>query len=122
MLLLLLVIFGILFEVVILIGGVYLVLKLTKSKPQSITPEKIQVNVSGKIITSEVVRDGVKSALQEIENEKEFEKSLRDKMKTSERVYSSSESDVVVRNSGGDLIPFNLSNEEKEVLNMFYND
>jgi hypothetical protein len=29
---------------------------------------------------------------------------------------------VVVRNSGGDLIPFNLSNEEKEVLNMFYND
>ena len=43
MLLTLLVIFGILLEVTVIVGGVYLVLKLTKSKPQS-----IKVNCAGK--------------------------------------------------------------------------
>jgi len=120
MFLVLFVIFGILFEVIIIVGGVYLILKINKTK--NITPEKIQVNVSDKNITSEIVRDGVKSALQEIENEKKLEKTIKNKMKFSERVYSSSENDAVVRNTGGELIPFNLSQKEKELLNMFYND
>ena len=37
-----------------------------------------------------------------------------------ETIYSSNSKDVEVHHSDGDLIPFNLSDGEKELLNMFY--
>ena len=37
-------------------------------------------------------------------------------------IYSSGEKDVKIENSNGDLVPYGMSNHEKELLNMFYND
>jgi len=37
-------------------------------------------------------------------------------------VYVSSENDVFVRKSDGNLVPFGLSDEEKKTLDMFYSD
>jgi len=42
------------------------------------------------------------------------------RMKSPENIYSSNEYGVKVKDSGGELIPFNLSDEEKELLNSFY--
>jgi len=114
----LLIIVGILFELIILVGGIYLTLKYFH-KSLSVF-DKIETKISSKTITSDIICDGVKSALQDITYEQE---KIRDrKIKSPEYIYSTTSQDKPVRNSGGELIPFNLSEKEKELLNMFYND
>lgn len=114
----LLIIAGILLELIVLVGGVYLALRYFRKQPTS--PDKIEVKVSGKNITSEVIRDGVKDAIREIAFEDEQEKLILKKHRSAEHVYSSSPKDEPVRKSGGNLVPFGLTEEEKIVLEMFY--
>lgn len=69
------------------------------------------------------VHDGIKSAIQELEYEKEqkrifFEKSKRSK--NAMGIYSSCESSSPIEHSGGELIPFGLSENEKDILRQFY--
>ena len=116
----LLIIVGILLELIVLVGGVYLTLKYFRKS--SITSDKIEVKISGKNITSEVIRDGVKSALQEMSFEKEQEKIHNKKMNRPEQVYSSVPQDSPVKRSGGNLVPYGLSEEEKTTLEMFYDN
>ena len=115
----LLIIAGILLELIVLVGGVYLCLKYFKKTPD--TPDKIEVKVTNRNITSEVIRDGVKEALREISFEDEQERLLEKKRKTPETVYSSISQEELPINSGGELIPFNLTDRDKELLRMFYN-
>lgn len=116
----LLIVAGILLELIVLVVGVFLGLKYFR-KPVG-TPEKIEVKVSGKNITSEVIREGVKSALQEVEYEKEQEKIIDRKMRRPERAYSSVPQDEPVRRSGGNLVPYGLTEDEKTALEMFYDN
>jgi len=114
----LLIVAGILLELIVLVGGIYLTLKYFHKFPT--ISDKIETGISNKNITSDIIRDGVKSALQEITYEQE---KIRDrKIKSPEYIYSTTPQDEIVRNSGGELIPFNLSEKDKELLNMFYND
>lgn len=118
MILTLLVIFGILLEVIILGVGIYFILKKFPI-PQ---PDKPIIESQNKNITAEMVRDGVKAALQEVDYEKEQEKSFHNhnKIKFSESIYTSHPKDVPVTKSGGNLVPYGLSDEDKVVLEMFY--
>jgi hypothetical protein len=116
----LLIIAGILLELIVLVGGVYLGLKYFRKS--SITSDKIEVKVSGKSITSDVIRDGVKSALQEMAYEEKQEKIHDKKMRAPERMYSTSPQDEPVRRSGGNLVPYGLSDSEKAALEMFYDN
>jgi hypothetical protein len=116
----LLIIAGILLELIVLVGGVYLGLKYFQKS--STISDKIEVKVSGKNITSDVIRDGVKSALQEMAFEKEQEKIHDKKMNRPENVYSSVPQDSPVKRSGGNLVPYGLSEEEKIALEMFYDN
>ena len=114
----LLIIAGILLELIVLVGGVYLCLKYFRKTPA--TPDKIEVKITGRNITSEVVRDGVKDAIREIAYEDDQEKILEKKRKTPESVYSSVSQKEPVIDSGGELIPFDLTEKEKESLRLFY--
>lgn len=116
----LLIVAGILLELIVLVGGVYLTLKYFRKS--TTTTDKIEVKVSGKNITSDVIRDGVKSALQEVEYEKEQEKIFDKKMRRPERAYSSVPQDEPVKRSGGNLVPYGLSEDEKAALEMFYDN
>ena len=113
----LLIIFGILLELIILVGGVYFSLKYF-NKVKSSVP--IEVKVSNKNITSEVIRDGVKAALQEIVYEQEQEKIFEKKRRSPEYVYSSAELKEPIIKSNGELIPFNITDNERETLRQFY--
>jgi hypothetical protein len=114
----LLIIAGILLELIVLVGGIYLCLKYFRKVTP--TPDKIEVKVTGRNITSEVIRDGVKEAIREISFEDEQERIIAEKNKTPESVYSSVEHDTPVRKSGGNLIPYGLTESEREALEMFY--
>lgn len=109
---LLLIIAGILLELIVLVGGIYLVLKYFSKTKSPI--------ISNNNITSEVIRDGVKSAFQEIAYEEEQEKTFEKKMKTPDHIYSTLQHDEPVI-SDGDLIPYDLTAKEKATLDMFYN-
>ena len=114
------IIFGILLELIILVGGVYLVLKyLSKLKSPS---APIEVKISGKNITSEVVRDGFKDAIKELEFEKEQEKLIMEKARNPETIFNAAWKDEPVTKSGGNLVPYNLTTSERAVLEMFYGD
>lgn len=109
----------ILFELIIVIfGSSYLLKKLRKKENLS---EKIQVKVQGNSVDAEVIRDGVKAAMQEIAYEKEQESLFIKKSAKAEHIYSNLQSnDAPVKHSGGHLVPFNLSDEEKAAVEMFY--
>jgi len=97
----LLVIFGILLEVIIIVGGVYLVLKLTKSKSKS-----IKITAPVRPIADPIIRPT--------------------KIKTNVRrpydsIYSTgTPRETPVKHSGGDLVPYGLSDHDRELLEMFY--
>ena len=112
MILLLLVIAGILLELIVLVGGIYFILKYFS---------KINTPViSNSNITSDIIRDGVKSAIQEITYEEEQEKLFEKKMRTPDHIYSTIQHDEPVI-SDGDLVPYGLTTQEKATLDMFYN-
>lgn len=111
------------FFIIILSFGFYFILKkipksittITENRNNSITPSDLELAISR----------GMKTALQEMEYEKEMEREYikKSKRKNSDLgVYSSIEKDRVVTSSGGNLIPFGLSDEEKDALEMFYQD
>jgi len=109
---------GILLELIVLVGGVCLILKYFKKIPS--TPNKIEVRVTDRAITSEVIRDGVKSAIREITYEDEQEQLFEKKRRAPEQVYSSASQEEEPIESGGELIPFDLTEREKASLRMFY--
>jgi hypothetical protein len=84
----LLIIAGILLELIVLVAGVFLTLKYFRKT--STSSDKIEVRVSGKSITSDVIRDGVKSALQEMEYEKEQEK-IHDELVDNKTIFKTKE-------------------------------
>ena len=112
MLLTIIVIIALLLNSTLLGFGIYVFINFNKHKQ-----EKPSIN-------SNIIRDGVKSAIQEIEEENEIKEDMkidhRNKMRFSERVYSNIPSDSPIKHSDGDLIPFDLSQEDKDLLNMFY--
>jgi hypothetical protein len=95
------------------------------SKPIIIEKERI-VEKPPSSYMERAVREGMKSAIRELESEKEIEKEIMDKLKNVDKnmgIYASTDSsDGPVKRSGGNLIPFGLSEEEKRLLEMFYND
>jgi hypothetical protein len=70
------------------------------------------------------IREGIKSAIEEIEYKKERETEFSKESKRVNRnlgVYISTNDSGPVE-SDGDLIPFNATEEEKEILRMFYHN
>ena len=82
----LLIIFGILLELIVIAGGVYLFLKHFKKEP--IMADKIEIEKK-----ETVIPDGI---------------------------YSNTSQEEAPIESGGELIPFNLTDGERELLRMFY--
>ena len=109
---------GILLELIVLVGGIYLCLKYFRKS--SVTPDKIEVKVTGKNITSEVIRDGVKDAIREITYEDEQERLFEKKRRQPDIIYNSSELKEPIIESDGELIPFNIGDNEREILRQFY--
>jgi hypothetical protein len=70
------------------------------------------------------VKGGVKSAIKELEQEKEEEELLMKSIVGENQgmgVFSTNTDDEPI-NTKGDLIPTNLSDRDKEILRMFYNE
>lgn len=101
----------ILLELIVLSVIVYFIVKLIKKK-----------DTSSNIETS--VKEGVKSAIKELEIEKEVEEETIQKFKNDQKsamgVFSSNDTTEEPINTT-DLIPANLSERDKELLRMFYN-
>lgn len=111
----------ILFECIVLLFGIFFVIKYLKKLNK--IDDRIQIKVNNKTIDSNIIRDGVKSAIQELDNERELEKTLRQKFKSPEHIYNSGPFDEIpVKKSGGNLVPYGLNDEDKAILEMFYND
>ncbi len=101
----------ILLELIILSIAVYFIIRLVKK-------EEIKPNIE------KSVKEGVKSAIKELEEEKESEEELFRTIKSKEAsmgVFSSNDLTEEPINSGGELIPAHLTNNEKNILRMFYN-
>ena len=109
---------GILLELIVLVGGIYVIVKYFKKI--STTPGKVEVKVTGKSITSKVIRDGVKDAIREIAYEDEQERLFEKKRRVAEKIYNSAEAEELPIESGGELIPFDISDNEREILRQFY--
>jgi hypothetical protein len=119
-----------LYLVIILVSvsvmGVILYFMLKRlSQPIIVERERI-VEKQSSVTMEQAVREGMKSAIREMESEKQIEKEIMDKLKRNNEnmgVYASTDgSDEPVKHSGGNLVPFGLTEEEKRLLNMFYGD
>ena len=96
---LLLVIFGILFETIIIIGGIYLVKKqITTSKrsPLKVLPPIIPPPLTFNKKTLSLPYDSIYTP--------------------------STSNEKPIKRSDGDLIPYNLSDNDRDLLEMFYGD
>jgi hypothetical protein len=99
--------------------GLFLIVK--KLYSNSSTPQIHVYNEREDIEDS--VKGGVKSAIKELEQEKEEEELLIRSISRENQgmgVFSSYPEDKPI-NTKGDLIPANLSDSDKEILRMFYN-
>ena len=106
----LLIIAGILLELIIIVVGVYFTLRYFSKIKSS----------SSNDITSNIIHDGVKSAMQEMSYEERRKKSHKKVMDIPTPIYSTLQHDEPVV-SDGDLIPYGLTEKEKATLEMFYN-
>ena len=109
----------ILLEIIAILGILYLLLRLIISvlkKGMLIPTDKSNIEKS--------VKDGFISAVKELEYEKEQEvelfKTIKEKSNRPEGIYSSAQRDEEIINSGGELIPMNLSSDERQILRDFY--
>lgn len=109
---------GILLELIVLVGGIYIIVRYFKKI--STSPDKVEIKVTERAITSEVIRDGVKSAIREITYEDEQERLFEKKRRVAEKIYNSAEAEELPIESGGELIPFDISDSEREILRQFY--
>jgi hypothetical protein len=101
---------------------VALVLIIRRVYSNPVVPNIIVKNEQNDIEDS--IRGGVKSAIKELEYEKEEEELLMHSIDGNRQgmgVFSSTTDDEPV-NTHGDLIPANLSDSDKEILRMFYNE
>ena len=99
--------------------GLFLIVKKLYSNPA--TPQVHVHHERGNIQDS--VKDGVKSAIKELEYEKEEEELLLRSIGRQNQglgVFNSVREEEPI-NTHGDLIPAGLSDSEKEILRMFYN-
>ena len=111
----------ILLELIIILGISYLLLRLIipyLKKGMLVSTDKPNIEKS--------IKDGFISAVKELEYEKEQEaelfKTIKEKSNQSDGVYSSAQRDEEIINSGGELIPMNLSSDERQILRDFYNE
>jgi hypothetical protein len=102
--LVLLVIFLAISEPIVLVFIAWYFLNKSKSKNEFVYKKIPEINLNVSI------------------NSKELTGKYKNIIKYPETIYNSSQNDVKVKKSDGDLIPFNLTDSEKELLNMFYND
>lgn len=95
---------GILLECMILGVGIYLGKKYFYKPPV-------------KLKTSIISKNRIEEVLRELQNKKSKNK----KVILPERIYSSGmQQERPVKRSGGDLVPYGLSDSEREILEMFY--
>lgn len=100
--------------VVIGLGFIFKKIYFTKSPDIIVKNDNIESSV----------KCGIKNALRELEFENQQEKQLirsLDKNTLGFGVFSSNNKEEEPILTGGDLIPSNLSDSEKEILRMFYN-
>lgn len=93
---LLLIIAIVLLELIVLVGGIYFILRYLSKLKSQITQDKIKTNLQEKIIEK--------------------------KTKNPDYIYSTSQQDEPVKRSGGNLVPYGLTKEEKTTLEMFYDN
>ena len=111
------------------LGTLFFVMLRRLSKPiiiERVVEKERVMEKSSSASIERAVREGMKSAIRELENEKQIQKEIEATLKRKNEdmgVYASTdESEAPVKRSGGNLVPFGLSDEEKRVLEMFYND
>jgi hypothetical protein len=110
--------------IVVLVIGYFIVKRLT-SKPKQIpcAPQIVDAKMDNYAI-ERAVQNGVVSAIKQIDADKIREKNIIESARRENsvgNVYTTTDpSDEPVKYSGGNLVPFNLSESEKEVLNMFF--
>lgn len=111
------------------LGTLFFVMLRRLSKPiiiERVVEKERIVEKSSASSIERAVREGMKSAIRELENEKQIQKEIEATLKRKDEdmgVYASTDDgESPVKRSGGNLVPFGLSDEEKRVLEMFYND
>jgi len=109
--------------------GIVLYFMLKRLSKPIIIEKIVEKRIIDKFSDSSIeraVREGMKSALREMESEKDYENEMLASQKNANEnmgIYTSSdENDEPVKRSGGNLVPFGLNDEEKKVLEMFYRD
>jgi hypothetical protein len=109
--------FAILLELTGLTIAAFIFLKRI-DKQNTRNPQTISIKSSK--ITPEIIRDGVKAAIQELSYEEEKSKEFEKKRRGPEQIYGTVKDDGFVKYSGGNLVPYNLTRSEKSLLEMFY--
>jgi hypothetical protein len=84
----------ILFEFIVFVGGMYFVLRYFSKLKSQITQDKIDIQ----------------------------EKIIEKKTKNPDHIYSTTQRDEPVRKSGGNYVPYGLTESEKTILEMFYDN
>lgn len=116
-----------LLTVIALLGvGILVALILILKKLASLQLPQIVVKNEQDLDLEDSVRGGMKQAIKELEHEKEEQELLMKRLDQQQRgakgVYSLVDQKDEPINTGGFLIPAHLTEEEKELLRMFYND
>lgn len=92
-------------------------------KPSNVIVEGV-ADKSSSVIMERAIREGLKSAIRELDSERQIERDILDTLKNKDKdtgIYTSIENnDAPVKHSGGNLVPFGLSENEKKILEMFY--
>ena len=86
----------ILFELIILVGGIYLTSKYISKLKSSVTINRIEVKDKSEKTDEENIKTPV------------------------EFIYSTAQQDEPVKKSGGNYVPYGLTESEKNILEMFY--
>lgn len=112
-----------LLEIILILGmGYFIVRKLTNHFKYH-TQIKSFEPIIDKYTVERAVYNGVVSAIKQLDVEKEqyiIENSHKERS-ANEIYITKDSSDTPVKYSEGNLVPFNLTEAEKAILNMFYN-
>lgn len=117
----------ILLELIVVLGIGYFVVKKLTDKPKEVIkhlpPQESPID---NYAIQRAVQNGVISAIKELDANKAREKYIVESAKRERAqggVYMIGDgSDEPVKRAGGNLVPFNLTEQEKETLNMFYGE
>jgi len=117
----------ILLELIVVLGIGYFIVKKLTSKPKEVVKfAPPQEPIVDSYAIERAVQKGVISAIKEIDTDKAREKHIKDtarRERAQGSVYMTPDgSDEPVKRAGGNLVPFNLTESEKEILNMFYDE